>query len=127
MTGRTHGGPDAHGALPHDFSTCAHPLGPCPGAWQAVQAADARHYEARAALTADLAAHGFEPLPGVAAFVCARMPRRWRNAAPALRRHGVAVRDCSSFGLPGHWRLNALSAASRASLWQALAAVEARA
>jgi histidinol-phosphate aminotransferase len=59
----------------------------------------------------------------VAPFVCARVPRHWRDAAPALRGHGVAVRDCGSFGLPGHWRLNALTAPSQAALWQALEAL----
>jgi histidinol-phosphate aminotransferase len=329
MTPRIHGGPDAQGVLPHDFSTCAHPLGPCPGAWQAVQAADARHYpdpestalrqrlaahhgvapervlvaasasefiqritatalvlhagpvivpaqaygdyaaaaqawgrplasaasadaadlshaalrwcadpgspcgqddpvppkpnevptvldrayaplrvsgrshwtpdaadavfqlwtpnkalgltgvrgayviaprhapallmarlhalapswpmgahavamlhawcepgtaawlagslpalaQARAALAAGLAERGFVLRPGAAPFFCARVPLRWQDAARASRKHGVAVRDCSSFGLPGHWRLNALPAASCTALWRALEAV----
>lgn len=78
---------------------------------------------ARAALTAGLVQRGFAPRPGVAPFVCARVPARWLDAAPALRRHGIAVRDCGSFGLAGHWRLNALPAASRSALWQALDAI----
>lgn len=79
--------------------------------------------QARAALTAGLVQRGFVPLPGAAPFVCARVPVRWRDAAPALREHGVTVRDCSSFGMTGHWRLNALSAASCTALWHALEAI----
>lgn len=39
-----HGGPDAFGAPPHDFSTNANACGPCPAALAAVQGADARRY-----------------------------------------------------------------------------------
>ncbi|HEY2257214.1 MAG TPA: aminotransferase class I/II-fold pyridoxal phosphate-dependent enzyme [Variovorax sp.] len=39
-----HGGPDANGVLPHDFSTNANACGPCPSALRAVQAADAASY-----------------------------------------------------------------------------------
>jgi histidinol-phosphate aminotransferase len=79
--------------------------------------------QARAALAAGLAERGFVLRPGAAPFICARVPLRWQDAARALRKHGVAVRDCSSFGLPGHWRLNALPAASCTALWRALEAV----
>jgi histidinol-phosphate aminotransferase len=79
--------------------------------------------QARATLTAGLVQRGFAPRPGVAPFVCVRVPARWHTAAPALRQHGVAVRDCSSFGLPDHWRLNALPAASCTALWRVLDAV----
>lgn len=41
---RVHGGPDARGAVPHDFSTNANAAGPCPQALAAVQAADATRY-----------------------------------------------------------------------------------
>lgn len=39
-----HGGPDHLGVPAHDFSTNNNACGPCPDAWQAVQAADAQHY-----------------------------------------------------------------------------------
>jgi len=39
-----HGGPDAQGAVPHDFSTNGNACGPCPAALQALQAADASRY-----------------------------------------------------------------------------------
>ncbi|MEY4561329.1 MAG: hypothetical protein RLZZ618_606 [Pseudomonadota bacterium] len=41
---RQHGGPDALGVPRWDFSTNAHPMGPAPSAWQAVQQADATRY-----------------------------------------------------------------------------------
>ncbi|RMX17993.1 aminotransferase class I/II-fold pyridoxal phosphate-dependent enzyme [Vandammella animalimorsus] len=56
--GRQHGGADAQGLAPLDFSTNSNACGPCPQALQAVQQADARHYpdprytELRAALAA---------------------------------------------------------------------------
>lgn len=39
-----HGGPDAQGVAPHDFSTNSNACGPCPLAMQAVREADASHY-----------------------------------------------------------------------------------
>jgi histidinol-phosphate aminotransferase len=39
-----HGGPDARGAVPHDFSTNANACGPCPSALAALQQADAGRY-----------------------------------------------------------------------------------
>ncbi|HZY18077.1 MAG TPA: aminotransferase class I/II-fold pyridoxal phosphate-dependent enzyme [Ramlibacter sp.] len=41
---RVHGGPDARGAVAHDFSTNANACGPCPRTLAAVQAADAGRY-----------------------------------------------------------------------------------
>ena len=59
-----HGGPDALGVAPHDFSTNSNACGPCPEALHAVQSADASRYPdpAYAALRACLAAlHGVDP------------------------------------------------------------------
>lgn len=39
-----HGGPDARGAVPHDFSTNANACGPCPMAVQALEQADPSRY-----------------------------------------------------------------------------------
>ncbi|RZL93858.1 MAG: aminotransferase class I/II-fold pyridoxal phosphate-dependent enzyme [Variovorax sp.] len=39
-----HGGPDARGPAPHDFSTNANACGPCPAAVAAIQQADASRY-----------------------------------------------------------------------------------
>ena len=58
-----HGGPDAQGAAPHDFSTNSNACGPCPLALAAVQQADATRYPdpAYTDLRAQLAAfHGVE-------------------------------------------------------------------
>jgi histidinol-phosphate aminotransferase len=41
---REHGGPGAAGPVRWDFSTNAHPAGPCPVAWLAVQQADPSRY-----------------------------------------------------------------------------------
>lgn len=40
-------------------------------------------------------------------------------ALKALRVHGIKLRDCASFGLPGHVRLGVLAPASQQALWQA--------
>ncbi|WP_198970103.1 aminotransferase class I/II-fold pyridoxal phosphate-dependent enzyme [Xylophilus sp. ASV27] len=61
---RAHGGPDAAGAAPFDFSTNANACGPCPQALARVQAADATRYPdpAYQALRERLAArHGVAP------------------------------------------------------------------
>ncbi|HEY8907869.1 MAG TPA: aminotransferase class I/II-fold pyridoxal phosphate-dependent enzyme [Rhodoferax sp.] len=59
-----HGGPDALGAPPHDFSTNSNACGPCPQALAAVQVADATRYPdpAYTALRQSLADfHGVSP------------------------------------------------------------------
>lgn len=59
-----HGGPDAAGVPPHDFSTNSNACGPCPEALHAVQVADATRYPdpAYTALRAGLGAfHGVAP------------------------------------------------------------------
>jgi histidinol-phosphate aminotransferase len=60
---RIHGGPDAQGALRHDFSTNSNACGPCPQALVAVQEADATRYpdSSYSALRESLAAfHGVD-------------------------------------------------------------------
>lgn len=67
---RVHGGPDARGAVTHDFSTNANACGPCPQAQSAIRDADPTRYPdpAYSALRESLAAHhGVEP----ARIVCA--------------------------------------------------------
>jgi histidinol-phosphate aminotransferase len=44
LDARAHGGPDALGVPPYDFSTNANACGPCPQALAAVQAAEVTHY-----------------------------------------------------------------------------------
>ena len=50
----------------------------------------------------------------VTPFLLARPPRPWDAARAAA--HGVQLRDATSLGLPGAWRINALGPASLAAL-----------
>jgi histidinol-phosphate/aromatic aminotransferase/cobyric acid decarboxylase-like protein len=75
----------------------------------------------RAALDEDLRALGLAPVPSTTGFSLVAVP----GAAAALRHrmlveHHVLVRDCASFGLPGHLRLAARPAADRTRLIAAL-------
>lgn len=72
----------------------------------------------RAALVDMLGSFGLQPMPGVVPFVLSRAPAEWRSAR--LRAAGIAVRDTTSFGLPGHWRLCAPGWEAIAALKQAL-------
>lgn len=74
----------------------------------------------RGELVDGLSRRGFRVAPGVTPFVMARLPEAARWDAAALRWHGVAVRELSSFGLPGHWRINSGPPAALAALWKAL-------
>ena len=71
---------------------------------------------------------GWQVLPGsLANFFTARLPQAW-HSPPAmaallagLRAQGVKLRDCASFGLPGHVRLGVLAPAAQQALalaWQ---------
>ena len=93
-----HGGPDAEGAPPHDFSTNANACGPCPHALAALRAADAARYPdpAYTALRAQLAAfHGVAParivLAGSASEFIARITAAVAQAADARPGGGVEV------------------------------------
>ena len=44
--------------------------------------------------------------PSDANFVLVEVPEGAAEARARLARHGVVVRDCTSFGLPGHVRLS---------------------
>ena len=70
------------------------------------------------ALRATLARHGWTCAPSDTAYGCAKPPR-WLNA-DALRGHGIKLRDATSFGLPGWWRLSAQPPEARATLDAAL-------
>ncbi|MGJ7579211.1 aminotransferase class I/II-fold pyridoxal phosphate-dependent enzyme [Variovorax sp. RHLX14] len=52
-------------------------------------------------------AFGWMPLPSTANFFCARVPEPADTDALTmrLRAHGIKLRDTTSFGLPGHFRL----------------------
>ena len=73
--------------------------------------------ELRAALVALLAEHGLDPGPSHANYVlCARA----EGLRGRLARHGVVVRDCASFGLPGQARVAVPDEAGLRRLRQAL-------
>lgn len=91
-------------------------------AWLAASLATLRGWKARQA--ALCAALGWTVLPGsLANYFTARLPLADVPAAlRALRAHGVKLRDCASFGLPGHVRLGVLAPASQQALrdaWEA--------
>ena len=65
---------------------------------------------------------GWRVLPSDANFFTCEAPRAIAQL-PALRARGIALRDCASFGLPGHVRLGVLPPASQDALrgaWEAL-------
>ncbi len=61
---------------------------------------------------------GWRVLPSEANYVCAA-PQRPIDV-PALRAAGIKLRDTTSFGLPGHWRLGVLPPQAQAALQMAL-------
>ncbi|WP_296870712.1 aminotransferase class I/II-fold pyridoxal phosphate-dependent enzyme [Tibeticola sp.] len=69
-------------------------------------------------LRALLARHGWACAPSDTAFGCARPPRPLD--ATALRARGVKLRDATSFGLQGWWRLSAQQPPALAALDEAL-------
>lgn len=72
---------------------------------------------------AGLRALGLAPLPSAAPYLCFSVGSACRAARVrlALLRRGVLVRDCDSFGLPGHLRVAARPAPDRARFLTALA------
>ncbi len=84
-----------------------------------VQQCVARLEEAKAQLIEDLKGLALEPLPSATHFFLIPV-----GDAAALRRallaRGVQVRDCTSFGLPGHIRVATLRPAENAVLLEAL-------
>jgi histidinol-phosphate/aromatic aminotransferase/cobyric acid decarboxylase-like protein len=69
-------------------------------------------------LTALLAQHGLDPAPSEASYVlCRKAPGLRERLAP----QAVVVRDCASFGLPGHARIAVPNAAGLDRLAEALA------
>ncbi|HET9551539.1 MAG TPA: aminotransferase class I/II-fold pyridoxal phosphate-dependent enzyme, partial [Anaeromyxobacteraceae bacterium] len=74
----------------------------------------------REALAEGLRALGLRPLPSVAPYLAFEAPEAVALRA-RLMRHGLLVRDCASFGLPGWLRVAARPAAERERLLAALA------
>ncbi len=69
-------------------------------------------------LQAQLAARGFQLQHSVTPYFVVQPPGGL--TAAALRAQGVAVRDTTSFGLPGAWRLSAQPPRAQAAMMQAL-------
>ncbi|MGS5086726.1 aminotransferase class I/II-fold pyridoxal phosphate-dependent enzyme [Hydrogenophaga sp. A37] len=61
---------------------------------------------------------GWQCLPSEANYLCARAPHALD--VEALRAQGIKLRDTTSLGLPGHWRLGVLSPQAQAALAEAL-------
>jgi histidinol-phosphate aminotransferase len=70
------------------------------------------------ALRHTLSAHGWTCAPSDTAYGCARPPQP--IDAAALRERGIKLRDATSFGLPGWWRLSAQPPEALAALDEAL-------
>ncbi|QNK67874.1 aminotransferase class I/II-fold pyridoxal phosphate-dependent enzyme [Variovorax sp. PAMC26660] len=62
---------------------------------------------------------GWHCLPSDGNFFCARTDRPYPAQAAALRADGIKLRDCASFGLPGHVRLGVLPPQSQQALKEA--------
>lgn len=69
-------------------------------------------------LRTTLERHGWICAPSETAYLCAQPPQPLDAAA--LRAHGIKLRDASSFGLPGWWRLSAQRPEALAALDAAL-------
>lgn len=77
----------------------------------------------KAMLGAGLLQRGWQLMPSVASFCCARPPvppTRLSGWLAELRTQGIKLRDAGSFGLPGWVRLGVRTPASQQALWQAL-------
>lgn len=88
-------------------------------AWLAASLATLRSWKTRQA--ALCTALGWAVVPGsLANYFTARLPVADVPAAlQALRARGVKLRDCASFGLPGHVRLGVLAPVSQQALREA--------
>lgn len=78
----------------------------------------------KADLLRRLSARGFELQASVTPYTVVR-PKVWVEPA-LLREHGVGVRDASSFGLPGWWRVSAQAPAAQDAFMHALDLAERR-
>ena len=74
--------------------------------------------EWKAAQRAMLQSAGWQCLPSEANYLCARAPQPLN--VEALRAQGIKLRDTTSLGLPGHWRLGVLPPAAQQALHTAL-------
>lgn len=89
-------------------------------AWLAESLPTLRDWKARQ--TALLQRAGWTVLPSQANFFCARAPQPL-DATGLRRQFGIKLRDATSFGLPGWWRISVLAPPAQDALAQALAAL----
>jgi histidinol-phosphate aminotransferase len=75
----------------------------------------------RSALTAALQGLGLRPVPSTTNFFLVRVPDAAQLRERLLARHRILVRDCASFGLPGHIRIAVRPPADCQRLVEALA------
>ena len=80
----------------------------------------ARVGELRHQLVAVLRGHGLEPRPSDANWVLVEAPGLRARLAP----HGIVVRDCTSFGLPGMARIAVPEPGGIARLDEALSSID---
>jgi len=80
----------------------------------------------RARLAARLTALGLDPIPSTTCFLLVRVDGDPGLQRRLLENHGILVRECSSFGLPGYLRLAARPPADQERLLRALTAERAR-
>lgn len=84
--------------------------------WLAQSLLQLAHWKvAQVALLEDIA---WDCLPSDANYFCAHAPHPLNG--PALRAQGIKLRDTTSLGLPGHWRLGVLPPAAQQALRAAL-------
>ena len=96
-----------------------------PQTQQWLDASRATLRQCKAEQTAMLTVHGWQVLPSEANFFVA-LPALPATTTPAqwlarLRQHGIKLRDCASFGLPGHVRLCVHAPDAQQALAQAIA------
>ncbi|WP_342451203.1 aminotransferase class I/II-fold pyridoxal phosphate-dependent enzyme [Piscinibacter koreensis] len=84
--------------------------------WVADSHATLAHW--KALLQQELGARGFTQRASSTPYRCVRPPLAIEPRR--LRRHGVAVRDAASFGLPGWWRVSAQPPRAARALLQAI-------
>ena len=104
----------------------AHAIAAASGArWELGRSERARIVAWRSSLASGLAAHGLRPVRSDANFVLAWAGPRAREILVGLARRRIAVRDATSFDLPGYLRVAVCPPAEQALLLAALDALRA--
>jgi histidinol-phosphate aminotransferase len=93
------------------------------GAREHLASTRARMLEDRARLVGLLRELGLAPTPSVTASVLVRVARAGEVAGELLTGHGLAVRDCTAYGLPDHLGISGVPEAHEARVRAALSEV----